>query len=153
MSSLYLDRFTRVVPPRAGGTPAAGQQPAGFCRAVACNNATTSFQLDNDIFQIGPAAGQAGTPGGYGRALVKFHAEGNDLYINFDTASTVVANSAAVSGNTQCERIPAGQEREYELDPTIDKWCSARTINGQALTATLRYRTTSFPSQGQTGSG
>lgn len=140
---MYLDRLARVCPPRASATFG-----SGAVRVVACNVATTSVRLDNDILQ-----NSAGNPGSFGRALVRFHAEGNDLYLNFDTVSTVVANSAAVAGNTRAMRIPAGQERDWELDPSVDIWCQATTINGGALLATLRYQVVSFPTQGLPGSG
>jgi hypothetical protein len=145
---MYLDRLARVAPPRAGAT--AG---AGACRAVACNASTTTFELDNDIFQVPPPANTPGTPGSYGRALVRFHAEGADLYILFGAANTVSANSAATSGNTVCARIPIGQERDYELDPNVDKFCSCTTINGGSLTGTLRYQMVSFPSSPNPGTG
>jgi hypothetical protein len=144
--SLYLDRLARVVPPRAGATVGAGAP-----RAVACNAATTSFELDTDIFQL-PLQNNAsggGVPGSYGRALVRFHAESNDLWILFGSSSSVTANSAATSGNTVCAHIPANQDRDFELDPSIDKWCSATTQNGQSYTATLRYQIVSYPTRSQ----
>jgi hypothetical protein len=155
MADKYLARLARVVPPRdTGPYGTAGYAPAApGRRAIACNVSTTSVELDTDIFQLTPVSGGPATPGSVRDALVRFHAEGNDLYINFGAASTVVANSAAVSGNTMCDRIPAGQDRDYELNPSIDKWVSARTINGGALTATLRYGIVSFPTEGQPGSG
>lgn len=144
MADLYLARLARVVPPRGDAVN------AGAPRVVACNAATASVELDTDIFQLaftpqpGVASGKM-PPGGYGRALVRFHAEGNDLYLNFGQASTVFANSAAVTGNTRCATIPAGQDRDYECDPAIDKWFSATTLNGSSLTATLRYQIVSYP--------
>jgi len=145
---LYSVRLARVCPPRASVTFG-----SGAARAVACNNATTSVRLDNDIFQYPTPANTGARPGGVGRAIMRCHAEGGDIYINFDTVSTVVANSAATSGNTVSDRIPQNQEREYEIDPAIDLWMSPRTINGGAVTATLRYRITSFTTNPQGGSG
>jgi hypothetical protein len=149
--SIYLDRLTRIVPPRDASP--CGNPAAPWTRAVACNVSTTSVELDNDVLMMTPPAASPGVPGSYGRALFVCQAEGGDIYVLFGAASTVVANSAAVSGNTQCWRVPKDQEREFELDPNVDKWLSPRTINGGSVTATLRYRITSFPSQGQPGSG
>jgi len=111
-------------------------------------------ELDNDIFQFVPPANTPATPGQYGRALVRFQNDGAvNLYILFGAASTVTANSAAKSGNTQCPFIPPNQERDYEIDPKIDLWISARTANGVAGTTTLRYGIVSFPTQSSPGSG
>lgn len=139
---IYVDRAFRVIPPRAGATFGAGAQ-----RAVACNASTTSFELDNDIFQFPTVANAAATPGGFGPALVQFTADGADIYINFDTVSTVVANSAAVSGNTVADKIPQDKALIYEISPRVDLWCSARTVNGGSATGTLRYRIISPPTK------
>jgi|HubBroStandDraft_6_1064221.scaffolds.fasta_scaffold176285_2 hypothetical protein len=155
MGSLYLDRLARTVPPRDTGPmgTANGAPTAPGCRVIAANNATTSVELDNDLFQFTPPPNTPAVPGSYGRALLRVHAEGNDLYVLFGAASTVAANSAATSGNTQSDHIPAGQERDFEVDPTIDKWMSARTQNGSTNTATCRYRIVSLPTNTSPGSG
>lgn len=146
MADIYLDRITRIVAPRDGSTG-----PAGACRAVACNVATTSIELDNDILQLANVseavpATTGVTPGSYGRALVQFMAEGNNLYLNFGQNASVVANSAATSGNTQAMLLVANTYvPPFEIDPKIDRFVSARTIAGGSLTATLRYRVVSFP--------
>jgi hypothetical protein len=144
--SFYADRFYRQVPPRDGS-----KGPAGACRTLACNASTAAVELDNDVLQL-PYVPQPGAPTGavapgtYGRALVHCMAEGNDLYLNFGQTNAVVANSAATTGNTQALYLPKGVwVPPFELDPAIDKWLSARTINGGGLTATLRYRVVSFP--------
>jgi hypothetical protein len=147
MSTMYTDRITRVVPPRDATVG------AGACRALACNAATTSVELDSDIFQMLAPTNTAGVPGSYGRARIELHPEGNDVYVLFGGASSVAANSAAVAGNTQCMRCLEGYAYQFELDPNVDKWLSARTINGGSVTATIRYRIISFPSQGSPGSG
>ena len=139
--SLYIERLARVIPPRSGASVG-----SGAARAIACNASTTSVELDNDIFQFAAVANAAGSPGGFGRASVQVTADGGDIWVNFGGASTVVANSAAVSGNTVADYIPAGKAMIYEIDPTIDKWISARTANGSGNTATLRYRIISPPS-------
>jgi hypothetical protein len=137
--SLYLDRLVRVCPPRSGAT-----YGSGAARVVACNVNTASVELDSDIFRITGAAN-----GSYGRALVEFYADGNDLYLNFGGASTVVANSAATSGSTVAACVPVSKWRFWELDPLVDLWMSARTISGNSLTATLRYRIVSFATRSQ----
>lgn len=133
MGNLYTDRLGRPKPPRQGE-----------CRVVACNASTTSVELDNDIFQMANAANSPGVPGSVGRALCSFFAEADDVWIVFGSTSAVTANSAATSGNTVCEKIPNGKERTYELDPLVDKWFSARTLNGGGNTTNLRYRIVSF---------
>jgi len=146
MADLYLARITRIVPPRDGS-----MGPAGADRAVACNVATTSIELDNDILQLpnksmAVPATTGVTPGSYGRALVHFMADGADLYLNFGQLASVVANSAATTGNTQAMLLPNKTWiPPFELDPSVDKFVSARTIFGNTLTATLRYRVVSFP--------
>lgn len=136
---LWDEWAVRVVPPRGTGA-------VSNCRALACNNATTSQEIDNDIFQI---TGGTNPPGSYGEGLMRCHAEGNDIYIVFSVDGNALANSAATAANGQgcCDRIPAGQDREYLIHPGIDKFFSARTINGGTLTATLRYRITTEPKQ------
>lgn len=139
MPGMYIDRLARVVPPRQNQ-----------CRVLACNAATTIQQIDNDIFQFTPPANSAGVPGSFGRALMRCHAEGNDLYILFgSTNAGYTANSASVSaaGANVCDRIPVGQERDFEIDPVVDKFFSCNTINGGALAGTLRYRIVSFPTK------
>jgi hypothetical protein len=133
--ALYIEHAFRVIPPRSGNTMGSGAQ-----RAIACNASTTSFELDNDIFQFAPAANTVGTPGGFGPALVQFTADGGDIYINFGPTNAVVANSAATSGNTVADKIPQDKALIYEISPKVDLWCSARTANGGSVTATLRYR-------------
>ena len=139
---MYIDHAFRVMPPRAGQT-----YGSGAARAIACNAATTSVELDNDIFQFTAAANNVGQPGNFGRALMQCTADGGDIWVNFGGASTVVANSAATSGNTVCDYIPAGKAMVYEIDPKVDLWISARTANGGSNTATLRYRIISPPSK------
>lgn len=140
---IYLDRAFRVIPPRNANTYGSGAQ-----RAVACNASTTSFELDNDIFQFPAAANTVATPGGWGPALVQFTADGADIYINFGPTSAVSANSAATSGNTVADKIPQDKALIYELSPLLDKWCSATTKNGGSATGTLRYRIISPPTKG-----
>jgi hypothetical protein len=145
MGSLYLDRLARVVPPRAGNV-----------RAVACNNATTVLELDNDIFQlplVGGAAGVPQSPGSVGPQLLRLQADGADLYVLFGQTNAVSANSAAVSGNTQCAKIVNGQQVDFEVSPTVDKFLSSNTQNGSSLTGTLRYWIVSQPNNPSPGSG
>jgi len=129
MGDIFQDRVARPKPPRVGE-----------CRVVACNAATTAVEIDNDLFQLATAANAAATPGSLGRALCSFFAESDDVWIVFGQTSNVVANSAATSGNTVAEKIPAGKERVYELSPAVDKFFSARTLNGGSNTTNLRYR-------------
>lgn len=129
---LYDEWAVRILPPRSGN-----------CRALACTNSTAAQEIDNDIFQFSGS----NLPGSYGRALMRCHAEGNDIYILFGSTNGVVANNAATTGATVCDRIPSGQEREYEIHPTVDKFFSATTANGTTNTATLRYRITTEPMQ------
>lgn len=148
--AMYLDRLARVPPPRSGGqaTPAV---PNG--RAIACNAATTAVELDTDLAVMAwtPPAGGQTAPGGRGRVLVQCVADGGDVWVCFGTTNAVVANSAVVSaGNVTSvavvpDYIPAGKAMYYELDPTLDKWLSARTANGGSNTMTLRYRVISQP--------
>lgn len=147
--SMYLDRLARVVAPRWSQTVGAGATVA-----LVCNAATTAQELDTTIFQLTPPANTNGVPGDYGRAIVCFQNSdnANAIYIAFGPNNSVVANSAAVGGNAAAI-IPPFQDREYEIDPKVDLWFQATTTNGGANTATLRYRITSFPSQGTPGSG
>lgn len=146
--SIYLDRITRVFPPNAAATVGPGAQ-----RVLACNVGTTVQELDNDIFQLANPSGVA-VPGTVGPALVRFHAEGADIYMNFGANASISANSAATSGaNTMCERIPAGQDRDFELSPYVHKFMAAQTQSGQTFTATLRYRIISPPTQTSPASG
>ena len=140
--SMYLDRLARVVPPRSGNV-----------RAVACNVATAVIELDNDLFQLAAPTNTAPVPGSYGRALLRLQAETNDLWVLFGPTNTVSANSAAVAGAGQCSHIPAGQDREFEVDPLVDKFLSATTVSAGSALATLRYWITSFPTQASPGSG
>lgn len=149
MTDIYLARLARVVPPRSNSYAVTG---GGAVRAQAVTSTSASYQLDNDIFQMplanGATVGQA-TPGNYGRALLRLHAEGNPVYFNTSQAAGT-ANSAAVGqGNTVCGRIPADQDRDYEFDPTVDKFINVATQNGQGLTATVRYQIVSFPTNTQ----
>jgi hypothetical protein len=150
MADMYWARLARVVPPRAGAIN------AGAPRAIVCTQSSVAVELDTDIFtfplQNGQANGSA-TPGGYGRALVRFHAESNDIWVGFGQGPGVVANSAATTGNTVCAHIPVNQDRDWEIDPNIDKWVCARTQNGAGLTATLRYQIVSFPTVSPGGAG
>lgn len=150
--SLYLDRLTRVVPPRAVASLAGGGG-SGAVRVVSATNANAVVQLDNDIFQPPAPGAGAATPGGFGRARVRFSSDLNNCFINFDTVNTVVANSAALSGNTRAMLVPSGGFLELELDPAVDKWMAYSTINGGALVAFLRYQIISVPTQGLPGSG
>lgn len=140
--SMYLDRLARVVPPRANSV-----------RNVACNAATAVIELDNDLFQLLAPTNTAPVPGSYGRALLRLQAENSDVWVLFGQNNAVVANSAAITGATVCSHIPAGQDREFEVDPLIDKYLSATTINGGTSSANLRYWITSFPTQASPGSG
>ena len=146
---LYLSRLARVVPPRSNTIAQTG---GGACRAQAVTGTSASFELDNDIFQLplanGATVGQP-TPGNYGRALLRVHAEGNPIYLNTSTTAGT-ANSAAVGqGNTVAARIPQDQDRDYEIDPAIDKYLNVVTQNGLGLTATVRYSIVSFPTNTQ----
>ncbi|MGA7122456.1 MAG: hypothetical protein WBY94_20305 [Polyangiaceae bacterium] len=148
--SLYVDRYTRVVPPRNGGGGTVGQ---GIVRTYAATNSSTPVELDTDIFSSLGVANAAAVPGAFGRAILSISAEGADVWVNFGSTSAFIANSAATStpGATSanaCWHIPNGQEREYEVDPLVDKWFCANTQNGQAGTATVRYRISSFQLQG-----
>lgn len=134
MSVIWQEWAVRVVPPRAGSV-----------RAVAANATSQAVQIDNDILMIAAGGSGANIPGNYGQALVRFHAENNDCYISFGSANGVAVNSAATSGNTVCARIPAGQERDFELSPSTDKYFAVATQNGGSLTATLRYWVTTYP--------
>lgn len=139
-TSHILERLARVLPPRVGNW-----------RAVTCNTATAAIELDNDIFQIPiPAtaqnAAQPGLPGNYGRALMRVQAEGNDLWVLFGPTNAVQANSAVIgTANAACH-IPVNQERDFEVDPTLDKFLSAVTQNGSGNAGTVRYGIVSFPS-------
>ena len=147
---LYLDRLARVVPPRSGdqNSPAT---PSG--RALACNASTTSVEIDTDLAIMAFAAPSGGqvVPGGKGRVSLECVADGGDVWVCFGSTNAVVANSAVTSlGNTTSvavipDYIPAGKAMIYELDPTVDKWMSARTANGGSNTMTLRYRVISQP--------
>jgi hypothetical protein len=135
--SHILERLARVVPPRQGNW-----------RAIACNTATAAVELDNDVFQFALAATALGgptpgLPGNYGKALLRVQAEGNDLWINFGPTSSVQANSALLSANAAMH-IPVNQERDFEVDPALDKFLSAVTQNGSGNTATCRYGIVSF---------
>ncbi|HTQ45378.1 MAG TPA: hypothetical protein VMI75_21620 [Polyangiaceae bacterium] len=131
--SLYLEWLSRVVPPR----------PATV-RAVAATNASANVELDNDVFQFM----QGGAPQSYGTALLRVQAESNDIYVLFGTSSNVAVNSAATSGNTVCSYIAAGQDREFEINPNVDKYMAYATKNGATSTATIRYWIVSFPKSG-----
>jgi hypothetical protein len=140
--SHILERLARVVPPRLGATP--GSTP---WLAFACNTATAAQPLANTVFQKSgtDAYGNAmpGLPGNYGRALLRVQAETNDLWLLFGPTSGVQANSAVVGSNASMH-LPAGQERDFEVDPSIDLFLSAVTSNGAGLTATCRIGIVSF---------
>lgn len=146
---LYLARLARVVPPRSNTVATSG---GGACRAQPVTGVSASFELDNDIFQMplanGATVGQP-TPGNYGRALLRLHAEGNAIYFNASTTAGTANSAATGQGNTVCARIPADQDRDYEFDPNVDKFINVATQNGQGLSATIRYSIVSFPTNTQ----
>lgn len=139
MSDLYLNRLVRVCPPRAGAT-----RGPGSVRVQSVTGTSANYELDNDVLQYTSASTQ-GPAGTLGRAMLRIHAESNDVYFLTGAANTVTANSAATSGNTMCWRCPKDQERDYEFDPNVDKFVAFVTLNGGGLTATVRYCVVSFP--------
>lgn len=141
MSDFRLLRLVRVPPPRSGAS-AGGL--AGCCRMVNVTATSASTQLDNDILQRpAPASGNV-NPGSWGKALVRFHAENNDVWLNFSVAAGT-ADSTQTNAGTKANivaHIPVNQERDYELDPTVDKFVNYQSASG--LTANLRYELVSL---------
>ncbi len=134
--SLYLEWLARVLPPRAANPP----------RVVAVTATSANIELDNDVFQF--TSGAANAPQSYGAALLRVQAEANDVYVLFGGDNTVAANSAATAGATRCSYLPAGQDREFEINPSVDKWMAFSTKNAGTNTATIRYWIVSVPKSG-----
>jgi hypothetical protein len=132
--SLYLEWLSRVVPPR----------PANL-RVVAANNASQAIALASDIYTFT----QNNSPQSYGTALLRIQNSDatNAIFVNFGPAN-ITANSAATSGNTVCSEIPAAQDREFEVNPSVDSYMAVVTANGTANTATIRYWIVSWPKSG-----
>lgn len=110
-----------VTPPREGSV-----------RVLACTTSTAVVQLETDAMFTKDGVSRAAGP-----TIVRFHAQGGDIFVLFGLDNAVVSDPAAVAGDDRCDRIPADQERDYLINPKVDKFFSARTSTG---TATLRYR-------------
>jgi hypothetical protein len=128
----YEDMDVFVTAPRG-----AANDPRGP-RALAITNATAAQQIDNDILQAVDQTG-AKVIATSGYVLVRFHAEGCDMYIRFGLSNAVVADPAAVGALVSvADFIPQGTYLDYMLNPQTDKFFSCRSIG--AATGTLRYR-------------
>lgn len=135
MSGLFEEWLVRVVPPRTGNVRAV---------VAAANGASQNVELDNDIFQFT----SGGATQNYGVALMRVQADGADAYVLFGPTNAVTANSASTSNNaTMPYKVPSGQEREFEVNPSVDKWMAY-----QGAGATVRYYVTTYP-KSSTGFG
>lgn len=135
MSGLYEEWLVRVVPPRSNNVRSV---------VAAANGASQNVELDNDIFQFT----SGGATQSYGVALMRVSAEGADAWILMGQTSAVVANSASTSNTaTMPWHIPSGQEREFEINPNVDKFMAY-----QGAGATVRYMITTYP-KSSTGFG
>lgn len=115
---------------------------ANTVRVIACNANTTSFELDNDLFQFAAAGSAVATPGSYGVARCLVQNDGaNVLYVQFGPTNAVRANSLATNAanvSDRCIVMPANSERVFYLNPAADKFLAAQCISGSANTTTCR---------------
>lgn len=146
VASHIIERLARVVPPRQGQTNSSTPWIA-----FATSSATASQSIANTVMQLSgtDVYGNAipGLQGNYGRGLLRVQAETNDLWILFGQSANVQANSAVLGSNASMH-IPAGQERDFEVDPALDKFLSAVTANGAGLTGVCRIGMVSFHAPG-----
>lgn len=142
MSEKYVEWFVRVVPPR-GSTP---NNTLGNIRVAATSNVSSSVELDNDVglFAFVGAGPLGNSTQSIGPAILRVQAELADVYINFSTAAGT-ANSLATTGNTRASIVPAGQDRDFEVNPSVDKFLNFATINTGITTGFIRYWVTTFP--------
>lgn len=134
MDSIYTAWITKRLPPRQQGA-------SSTVRVVSCNASTTAFELDNDLFQFTAAGSAVATPGSYGNARLLVQNDGaNNLYVLFGPNNAVAANSAASNAatGTTCILVPPNSEKDFYVEPAIDKFVSLRTPNGSANTTTAR---------------
>lgn len=143
MSDKYIARLARVVPPRVNNV-----------RQLNVSNTTSVVELDNDIFQFAPTgsasplgANVVGRPGNYGKALMRIQAVTNDVWVLFANVAGVTVNSAANTGNTIGGHIPVNQDRDFEIDPSFDKFMGVVTQNGTSNTGSAIYWIVSFPDE------
>jgi hypothetical protein len=117
---------------------------ANTVRVIPCNANTTSFELDNDLFQFAAAGSAVGTPGSYGVALCMVQNDGaNNLYVQFGPTNAVRANSLANNSSNVSDRcivIPPNSEKPFYLIPGVDKFLAAQCISGSANTTTCRLQ-------------
>jgi hypothetical protein len=128
--SLYLEWLARVLPPVAN---------AVFANAVANTSSAINLVPTYQFTQNGAVQS-------YGPALLRVQAQSNDIFINFG-GSGVAVNSAATSGNTVGSYLPAGQDREFEINPNNanHQFMAVSCLNGATNTATVRWWIVSVP--------
>lgn len=129
----FEDMETFVTPPHGLSTDPYSP------RALAITNATATQEIDNDILQAVDQAGNA-VPATSGYVLVRFQAQGCDMWIRFGTTAGMTAVNPATTGNGAAvgEYLPAGTYVDYMLNPRLDKFFSC--VSSGAATGILRYR-------------
>lgn len=130
--SLYLEWLARVLPPVSNLV---------FANAVA--NTSSAINLI-PTFTVTSTTNNVAL--NYGAALLRIQAESNDIYVNFGP-SGVAVNSAATTGNTVGSYLPAGQDREFEINPSNvnQQFMAVSCKNGATNTATVRWWIVSVP--------